>query len=135
MLNNAQTHQTASTMAAAGLLWLEQQSVRERWNLSQDDMATLLGGMSKRTISNWLAKARSHHQVDVPGDTLERLSLLLGIDKSLALTAPAGHRYEFFSRPNQATLFEGESIKEYLLKRQTMLALYRVRRYLDARRG
>ncbi len=135
MINNAQVQNTPNRLASAGLLWLEQQSHKERWDLNQDELATLLGGVSKRTIGNWLNKARAGNHVTIPSDTLERISLLLGIDKCLAITAPEGHRYEFFQRPNNAPLFQGESIKSYLLSRQSMMALYTARRYLDARRG
>lgn len=135
MINNAHPQSSPQNMAALGLLWLEKQSAKDKWNLSQEEVATLLGGMNKRTVTNWLNKAKNENQVEVPSDTLERLSLLLGIDKALAMSAPTGHRYEFFNRPNHAPLFEDQSIKDYLISRQSMMALYAVRRYLDARRG
>ena len=69
------------------------------------------------------------------GDTLERLSYLLGIYKSLQILLPETQAADAWIRqPNKAPLFGGRSALERMLSGQ-VADLYVVRQYLDAQRG
>jgi hypothetical protein len=125
-----------ATHSTAGLRWLFER--RERWGLTMDDLGTLLGGVRRRTLTDWQKRVNSSEQVDVSRDTMERISLLLGIHKALTLITPSGHErmaYEWFRQPIDLMGLRGESIRDYLLKKGSMDAIYYVRRNLDAMRG
>lgn len=122
--------------STAGLRWLFER--RERWNLTMDELGTLLGGVRRRTLTDWQRKVNTGAEVEVSRDTMERISLLLGIHKALTLLSPAGHEnmaYEWFQKPVELMGLQGRSIRSYLLEQGSMDALYYVRRNLDAMRG
>ena len=124
--------------AAAALRWFETMREPNEWALSVDDQCELLGGVPKRTLQSWKKKALEGDDVELSRDILERLSLLLGIYKAYKLIAPSSRQElatQWFNAPNQNPLFQGKSVKEYLITLGTMNALYSVRRYLDAARG
>ncbi len=69
----------------------------------------------------------------LPRDTLERISVLLGIYKALHILLPIPARADgWIRRPN--TAFDGNSALDVLL-RGRVDNLYQVRRHLDAWRG
>lgn len=124
--------------ARAGLAWLEAMGHQDQWDLTIDQQAHLLGGVKRRTYQEWKRQALAGKPVELARDTMERLSLLLGIHKALRIIAPNQSKDEaakWFSLPNSNPIFGGLSIKDYLLTRGTMDALYTTRRYLDAARG
>ena len=124
--------------ASAALQWLHKMSGADSWNLSVEEQVELLGGVPKRTYHEWKRRALAGEPVELSRDTLERLSLLLGIAKALQIIAPAERQelaYRWFTSPNQNPLFQGLSPKDYAITRGTMDALYTVRRYYDAARG
>lgn len=124
--------------ASAALQWLHKMSGAEYWNLGVEEQAELLGGVPKRTYHEWKRRALVGEPVELSRDTLERLSLLLGIAKALQIIAPAERTelaYRWFTSPNQNPLFQGLSPKDYAITRGSMEALYTVRRYYDAARG
>ena len=128
----------SSRHGSAALRWLETMRAPEQWALSVDEQCQLLGGIPKRTFQSWKKKALAGEDVELSRDVMERLSLLLGIYKAYQLVAPSsrsGVGCEWFRTPNQHHLFQGQTVKDYLLKTGTMNALYTVRRYLDAARG
>lgn len=123
-------------LGAAGLRWLFDR--RSRWGLSMEELGELLGGINRRTLTEWQRKVRHQEEVDLARDVYERISLLLGIHKALALIAPDGREglaYEWFKTPTDLMGLQGQSIRDYLLAQGTMDALYYVRRRLDAARG
>ncbi|HCA02647.1 hypothetical protein ACTXPD_18595 [Vreelandella alkaliphila] len=125
-----------SAHGTAGLRWLFDR--RERWGLTMDDLGTLLGGVSRRTLTGWQAKVNNGETVEVSRDMMDRISLLLGIHKALSLITPAGHESmanEWFQKPIDLMGLQGRSIKRYLLEQGSMEALYYIRRNLDAMRG
>ena len=127
-----------SAHAAAGLSWLAQMAATDKWNLSADEVVDLLGGMPVRTYHDLKRKALAGQPVSLSRDTLERLSLLLGIHKALQIIVPSGRPdlvYAWFNQANENPIFANRSIKEYLLQRKSIEALYVVRRYLDSARG
>ena len=122
--------------STAGLRWLFDR--RERWGLTMDDLGTLLGGISRRTLTGWQSRVSSGATVGVSRDVMDRISLLLGIHKALTLIVPAGHESmagEWFQKPIDLMGLQGKSIKSYLLEQGSMDALYYIRRNLDAMRG
>jgi hypothetical protein len=114
--------------------------VRNQWGLSIDDQRALLGDIKRRTYLDWKKKALNSQPVELNRDVMERFSLLVGIYGALKMISPkdkigvnvAG---QFFNAPNSHPLFAGLSIKEFLITRGTIEALYAVRRYLDGARG
>jgi hypothetical protein len=80
----------------------------------------------------------NNEPISLTRDCLERISLLLGISKALQILAPIGREdlsFAWFYMPNDNPIFAGLSIKDYMLERKSIEAMYTVRRYLDAQRG
>jgi hypothetical protein len=113
-----QTHPPGvDRMAAAGLRAFGRMA--EAWGLNVDEQIRLLGEPARSTFFAW----RKHpEKASLPRDTLERLSNLLGIWKSLQIL------------PNAAPLFGGRSALEHMLG-GNVSDLNLVRRYLDGVRG
>jgi len=106
-------------------------NIAEHWGLSVAEQLTLLGIASRSTFFKW----RRERDPKLPRDTLERLSYLLGIYKSLQILLPdARAADEWILRPNTAAPFDGQSALERMLSGQ-VADLYVVRQYLDAERG
>ena len=106
-------------------------NIAEAWGLSVADQLKLLGIASRSTFFKW----RRETSPRLPRDTLERLSYLLGIYKSLQILLPdAKAADEWVRKPSQAPLFGGHSALERMLSGQ-VADLYVVREYLDAERG
>ncbi|MHA7926647.1 MAG: hypothetical protein ACX936_15685 [Marinobacter sp.] len=129
-------HALTATHSAAGLRWLFER--RELWGLTMDQLGILLGGIRRRTLTDWQKRINHGDEVEVSRDTMDRISLLLGIHKALTLLAPAGHEqlaYEWFQKQVDLMGLEGSSIRDYLLEQGSMDALYYIRRNLDAMRG
>jgi hypothetical protein len=106
-------------------------NIAEAWGLTVAEQLQLLGIASRSTFFKW----RREPEPRLPRDTLERLSYLLGIYKSLQILLPdAKAADEWLRRPNQAAPFGGRSALERMLSGQ-VADLYVVREYLDAERG
>ncbi|MEW6612434.1 MAG: MbcA/ParS/Xre antitoxin family protein [Pseudomonadota bacterium] len=106
--------------------------IAEHWRLSRQEAMTLLGIDATSTYANWKAGRAGA----LPRDTLERISYLLGIHKSLRVLF-ARHPesvYAWVRKPNDAPLFGGRSALERMLSGQVS-DLFLVRQYLDAQRG
>lgn len=101
----------------------------ERWELTDEQSAILLGDIAVRTFQRW--KAGEYGRVSV--DLAARLSNLIGIHKALRLLfRDAGRGYGWIKR--QSADFGGRSALDVMLGGQ-LTDLMRVRRYLDAQRG
>lgn len=106
-------------------------NIAEAWGLSIAEQLTLLGIASRSTFFKW----RRERNPRLPRDTLERLSYLLGIYKSLQILLPDPRAAdEWVRKPNDAAPFGGRPALERLLSGQ-VADLYVVREYLDAQRG
>ena len=117
-------------MSAAGLrAWGR---IAEAWGLSVDEQLTLLGQPPRSTYFSW----RKHpEKASLPRDTLERLSNLLGIYKSLQILLPDPAAADAWVRqPNTAAPFGGGSARQRMLA-GNVSDLNLVRRYLDGVRG
>ena len=100
-----------------------------RWGLTDAEAATLLGGLSTKTLQRWRDGAGGR----VGRDLADRMSNLLGIHKALRLIfADPARGYAWIRKPNAA--FDGASALEVML-RGGMEDILRVRRYLDSVRG
>jgi hypothetical protein len=100
-----------------------------QWQLSADDQLALLGQPSRRTFYRW----RAGDIAALPADTLERISVLLGIYKALAVLLPIRDRANaWVKRSNES--FGGRSALE-AMRQGRVDDLYQVRRHLDAWRG
>ena len=121
---------TPQQMAAAGLRAFAR--IAEAWGLSVDEQIRLLGEPARSTFFAW----RKHpEKASLPRDTLERLSNLLGIWKSLQILLPdAGAADAWVRKPNTAPVFGGRSALQQMLA-GNVSDLNLVRRYLDSARG
>lgn len=117
-------------MAAAGLRAFARMA--EAWGLSVDEQLALLGQPPRSTYFAW----RKHpEKASLPRDTLERLSNLLGIWKSLQILLPdAAAADAWLRQPNTAPPFGGGSALQRMLA-GNVSDLNLVRRYLDGVRG
>ena len=118
------------TMAAAGLRAFA--GIARAWSLSVDEQMALLGQPPRSTYFAW----RKHpEKATLPRDTLERLSNLLGIYKSLQILLPdAAVADAWVRQPNTAPPFGGSSALKRMLG-GNVSDLNLVRRYLDGVRG
>ncbi|MDO9286196.1 MAG: MbcA/ParS/Xre antitoxin family protein [Aquabacterium sp.] len=123
---------TASTdqLSAAGLRAFAR--IAELWQLTVDEQLCLLGQPPRSTYFAW----RKHPETArLPRDTLERLSNLLGIYKSLQILLPDTAAADAWVRqPNTAVPFGGRSALQCMLA-GNVSDLNAVRRYLDGVRG
>ena len=118
-----------STLGSAGLRAFA--NIAEAWGLTVVEQLTLLGIASRSTFFKW----RRERHPRLPADTLERLSYLLGIYKSLQILLPdAAAADGWVRRPNSDPLFGGRSALDRMLSGQ-VADLYVVRQFLDAERG
>ena len=103
----------------------------EAWKLRAAEQRRLLGDPPESTFYKW-----KREQGGSPGrDTLERISYLLGIWKSLQILFPdAAQADAWLQKPNASPLFGGHSALERMLS-GNVADLYVVRQYLDAQRG
>lgn len=104
-------------------------NLAEEWRLSREQAIILLGAPSERTFYRW----RNGKVSSLPKDTLERISVMLGIYKAAHILLPDRDRANaYLKRPN--TAFGGESALDVMLKGRVD-HLYQVRRHLDGWRG
>ena len=100
----------------------------EDWELSTDEQITLLGSPGRSTFFKWKKSGGN-----LPNDTIERISHLLGIYKSLQIVLPDPEAADaWVKKPN--AFFGDRSALEVMLDGQ-VVDIYKVREYLDAQRG
>ena len=106
-------------------------NLMRRWALNDQQGRILLGGPAARTYARW--KAGQVELSRITRDTRERLSMLMGIHKSLRyLFRDPSRGYRWLRKPNQA--FGGQPALNRLLA-GSIPDLAAVRAYLDAERG
>lgn len=103
----------------------------DQWKLRMAEQRKLLGDPPESTFYKW-----KRQQDGAPGrDTIERISYLLGIWKSLQILFPDPAQADaWLHKPNASALFGGHSALERMLS-GNVADLYVVRQYLDAQRG
>ena len=100
------------------------------WDLSADDQMTLLGGTARSTFFKW----KKDPNTALPRDTLERISYIVGIYKALQILLPDEQAAnEWIKRPNEATVFAGQSALDRMMSGQ-VADLFVVRQHIDAQR-
>jgi len=99
------------------------------WALTVEDQLTLLGRPSRRTYFRW----RTGEVAALPTDTLERISVLLGIYKALAILLPDPARANAWIKRANGD-FGGRTALD-VMRQGRVDDLYQVRRYLDGWRG
>ena len=123
-LSLAATRERLSKSAVEGLF-----AIAERWELSIEQIGTLLGGMPKSTVYKIKTAAGTRSQ-----DELTRISYLVGIYKALHILLPAELADGWMLGPNDGVLFEGRTPLEYVIE-AGIPGLQRVRSLLDQARG
>lgn len=127
---NAPPTPSAHQMGAAGLRAFAR--IAEAWGLNTEEQLRLLGEPARSTFFAW---RKSPDTARVPRDTMERLSNLLGIYKSLQILLPDPQAADAWVRqPNTAELFGGRSALDRMLA-GNVSDLNLVRRYLDSVRS
>jgi antitoxin Xre/MbcA/ParS-like protein len=106
-------------------------NIADDWGLTTDQQRTLLGGISKSSLHNW----KAGHASALSRDQLERVSLVLGIYKGMALLFADGDGAKrWLNAANTEAVFDGSSPLSRML-RGGIEDLYVTRRYIDAWRG
>ena len=106
-------------------------NLTEQWKLRIADQRRLLGDPPESTFYKW----KRQQGGSLARDTLERISYLLGIWKSLQILFPDPAQADtWLHQPNTAPLFGSHSAMERMLS-GNVADLYVVRQYLDAQRG
>ena len=117
-------------MAAAGLRAFTR--IAQAWGLSVDEQLALLGQPPRSTFFAW---RKQPDKAVLSRDTLERLSNMMGIYKSLQILLPEATAADAWVRqPNTAAPFGGRSALARMLA-GNVSDLNFVRRYLDGVRG
>lgn len=98
------------------------------WDLSTDEQITLLGSPGRSTFFKWKKSGGN-----LPHDTIERISHLLGIYKSLQIVLPDPAAADAWVKKSN-TYFDDRSALDVMLE-GNVVDIYKVREYLDAQRG
>jgi hypothetical protein len=105
--------------------------VAQVWNLQQDEQKRLLGLQSEANLSD----LNSGCVAEVCGETIERISLVLGIFKAInSLVPDASRADEWMRASNNAPPFGGRSALDRMVDGE-ISDLYAVRWFLDAELG
>lgn len=103
--------------------------IAELWKLSCKQQMTLLGLTTRSTYFKW----KKEQAVNLPKDTLERISYILGIFKALEILLPNEQAADDWVREsNDEPLFGGRSALDKMLSGH-VVDLFLVRQYLDAK--
>lgn len=107
--------------------------ITEEWGLTDNECCTLAGISSRTTLHNWRRKLASNEPISLSHDTLERLSYLSGIYKSLQMLFSDPVQWkQWVNKPNRD--LGGQSALQRMLAGR-IVDLADVRRYLDGWRG
>jgi hypothetical protein len=107
-------------------------NIARDWSLSAEEQIILLGTPGRSTFFKWKAAPQTAR---LARDTLERLSLILGIYKALQILLPEPNAADtWIKRPNTAPPFGGKPALDRMLA-GNISDLVAVRQYLDAMRG
>lgn len=131
MESTAARRDPASRRALSGPALRTFFNIAGAWKLSVDEQRGLLGWPAASTFH----KYKSGEHGTLAFDTLTRISLLLGIYKSLQILYPEPHFADAWVRmPNSNPMFGGRPALSHMID-AGIDGLFQVRRLLDARRG
>jgi hypothetical protein len=129
-LRRSSAEPSMADMSAAGLRAFFR--IAQDWELTADEQIVLLGSPGRSTFFQW---KKTPQTARLGRDTLERLSLLLGIYKALQILLPQPAAADtWIKRPNSAPPFGGRRALDRMLA-GNISDLVAVRQYLDAMRG
>jgi Protein of unknown function (DUF2384) len=129
-VRGASSSTSPDALAAPGLRAFER--IAQAWGLSVDEQMALLGQPPRSTYFAW---RKAPQTARLSRDTLERLSNILGIYKSLQILLPNAAAADAWVRqPNSAPLFGGQPALARMLA-GNVADLNLVRRYLDGVRS
>lgn len=129
-LQHAQPAYTPRQLSGAALRTFF--NIAEAWKLTAEQQRALLGAIPSSTFFKW---KKDTDAAALPKDTLERISYILGVYKSLQILLPRPEQADaWVKRPNDAPFFAGKSALERMLS-GNVSDLFVVRQYLDAQRG
>lgn len=104
-------------------------NLADNLGLSNFEMKHLLGNVAHTSFYNW----KKDRNQKIPSDTIDRISYLIGIYKSLLILLPSKKAAnEWLKKPNSE--FNGNSALDFLMK-NSIEGLIDLRRYLDSERG
>jgi hypothetical protein len=105
------------------LRWFDDQRLGNYWRLTSEEQMALLGHICPSVYEEWLKQIESDCIPALNNDVMRRLSVLVGIHKSLVLLAPNNrpeYAIRWFLTPNDSATCGGKSIKAYLLANNTL---------------
>ena len=109
-------------------------AIADSWTLGTEELARLLGS-SLRSLQRWRRQAEGSGALELSGDTVERMSYLLGIQKALRILLPTPeNQLRWLRQPNSEPVFAGQAPLSRMLQGR-VADLYVVRHYLDGMRG
>ena len=137
-MNDKSTKENASNLPAGKIiatvvLWLDEQCPQERWDLSDEQMCVLIGGITVSTWNQWKETARINDSLQVDQETIDTLAMLVSIYKMIHLSSPTGFKYDFFKRPINHPPFNGKSAREFMLENPSLDDFLKVRNYFRSR--
>ncbi len=113
--------------------WFERQQLSTQWNLSHAEQLALLGNVEPHMYQCWLADVMRGQIPVLPDNVITRLEILLGVEKSLEILVPNNRPdlvFSWFNTPNNNPLFQGKSIKQYLLDNNNLDSFRALEAYL-----
>jgi hypothetical protein len=137
-MNDKSTKENASNLPADKIIatvviWLEEQCPQERWDLSDEQICVLLGGITVSTWNQWKETARINDSLQVDQETIDTLAMLVSIYKMIHLSSPTGFKYDFFKRPINHPTFNDKSAREFMLENPSLDNSLKVRNYFQSR--
>jgi uncharacterized protein (DUF2384 family) len=106
--------------------------IAQHWTLAPIEQRILLGVLPQSTYTKYM---RDPDSALLSYDTLQRISMLLGIFKAINILLPDEQLADaWIATPNAHPLFKGKSAKELLLD-GSFESIAAVRAYLDTQRG
>ncbi len=124
-LTDAATRKRLSPAAIEATL-----AIADKWELKSEDAMALLGGISN---GRYYALKKTRKGL-LTQDELTRVSLLIGIFKSLNILFGEKLANQWVSRPNSNPMFKNQPPLVFLIQ-GGMPGMLAVRRLLDGRRG
>lgn len=115
----------------AGLRWLNAMAAEDKWNLSHAEKLTLLGNVSDVEFNSLQELDKTCELTKLAESALERLVILIGIERNLNALVSSEHSYKAFKHKNSNSIFNGQSLKDFLLNSESVDSYYVVLRYLE----
>ncbi|MBU1465762.1 MAG: hypothetical protein KJ609_11845 [Gammaproteobacteria bacterium] len=137
-MNDKSTKENASNLPADKIiatvvLWLDEQCPHERWDLSDEQICVLLGGITVSTWNQWKETAHTSGSLQVDQETIDTLAMLVSIYKMIHLSSPSGFKYDFFKRPINDPIFNGKSAREFMLENNSFDDFLKVRNFFRSK--